>query len=206
MGQSKSITPLSATDCPAGPFETDLEKLSHTPPHEREPIASRQNANHAVPIEISRVLSGAISFFQGGLVNEGIITWYALDIERRLFVAVLGSMGNRLNRVPATEKLSPDQLLRYTDAAGYKRAEFVTVAEATPVQVRDFSCLANKLLASEAGSSPRLVPQDTIKKTFSLLHEGKSLDLGEGPNRSAMIGELEFFIKQPLQELILQTF
>ena len=206
MSQSKSTIPLSGKDCPAGPFETDLEKLSRTPPHEREPIASQQNANLAVPIEISRVLSGAISFFLGGLMNEGTITWYALDIERRLFVAVLGSMGSRLNRVPATEKLSPNQLLRYTDAAGYKRAEFVTVAEATPAQVKDFSCLANKLLASKTGASPRLLPQDTIKKTFSLLREGKSFDLGEGLNRSGMIGELEFFIKQPLQELILQTF
>ena len=141
----------------------------------------------------------------GRLMNEGTITWYALDIERRLFVALLGSMGSRLNRVPATEKLSPNQLLRYTDAAGYKRAEFVTVAEATPAQVKDFSCLANKLLASKTGAST-LLPHETIKKTFSLLREGKSFDLGEGLNRSGMIGELEFFIKQPLQELILQTF
>jgi hypothetical protein len=139
-------------------------------------------------------------------MNEGTITWYALDIERRLFVAVLGSTGNRLNRVPATEKLSADQVLRYTDAAGYKRAEFVTVAEATPAQVREFSCLANKLLASETESSPRVVPQDTIRRTFSLRRGGKSLDLGEGLNRSGMIGELERLIKQPLQKLILQAY
>ena len=207
MDNSGSTTPpLSGKDCPEGPFETDLEKLSDTPPHGRAPAASQQNTNNAVPIEISRILHGGVSFYQGGLMNEGTVTWYAFDIERRLFVAVLGSMDNRVHRIPAAEKLSANQLLRYSDAAGYKRAEFVTLAEATPVQVREFSCLANKLLASEAGSSPQLVPQDTIKKTFSLLHGGKSLDLSEGIKRSGIIGELERFIKQPLQELILQTY
>ena len=33
-------------------------------------------------------------------MNEGTITWYAFDIERRLFGAVLGSTGDRSRHIP----------------------------------------------------------------------------------------------------------
>src|SRR3954462_576354 len=134
-------------DCPHGPFETDIEKISHTCHQDTPSVRSQQEANLVVPIEISRILEGGISFFQGGLMNEGKTTWYAFDVERRLFVAVLASTGNN---IPAVEKLSDNQLLRYTDAAGYRRAEFVTVIGAAPAQVREFSCMANQLLGNES--------------------------------------------------------
>jgi hypothetical protein len=195
----------SGVDCPDGPFETDIAKISHASPRDAPSVRSQQGTNFVVPIEISRILEGGLSFFQGGLMNEGITTWYAFDLERQLFIAVLASKGDGSKHIPAVEKLSANQLLRYTDAAGYRRAEFVTVIEATPVQVREFSCLANKLLASESEKAPRPTPADTMTKSFSLLHEGKSLDLGEGRKRWEIQGELERFISQPLQELIMQA-
>jgi hypothetical protein len=191
-----------ATPCPDGPFETDIGKISQTPLRETPSVGSQQGANAAVPIEISRILEGGISFFQGGIMNEGTSTWYAFDVERRLFIAVLGSTGDRSKHVPAVEKLSANQLLRYTDASGYRRAEFVTATEATPAQVREFSCLANELLAIEPESGPRPTPADTITKSFSLLHKGEPLDLGEGRKRWEVEGALERFISQPLQEPI----
>src|SRR5437667_3242972 len=178
-GQDCGKTAL-APDCPDGPFETDLDRISQATPQGTAAIASEQEANAAVPIEVSRIREGGVSFFQGGLMNEGTMTWYAFDIERRLFIAVLGSAGDRGRHIPALEKLSPNQRLRYTDAAGYRRAEFVTVAGATPAQVREFGCLANKLLAAETESTPRPAPADTMSKSFTLLHRGKSLDLGKG--------------------------
>jgi hypothetical protein len=205
MDVSIAPAPASSNDCPDGPFETDIGKISQTAVRGALSVRSQQCANTVVPIEISRILEGGISFIQGGLVNEGTITWYAFDIERRLFIAVLGSTGDRSRHIPAVEKLSANQLLRYTDAAAYRRAEFVTAIEATPVQVREFSCLANKLLASETESAPRLTPADTMTKSFSLLHEGNLLDLGEGRTRWAIEGDLERFISQPLQELIMQA-
>jgi hypothetical protein len=195
----------SDIDCPDGLFETDIDKISQASPRDTPSVRSQQGTNFVVPIEVSRILEGGISFFQGGLMNEGITTWYAFDVERCLFIAVLGSTGDRAKHIPVVEKLSANQLLRYTDAAGYRRAEFVTVLEATPVQVREFACLANKLLASEAEKAPRPTPADTITKSFSLLHEGRSLDLGEGRKRWEIEGKLERFISQPLQELIMQA-
>lgn len=138
-------------------------------------------------------------------MNEGTTTWYAFDIERRLFIAVLCSARDHSRHLPAVAKLTANQLLRYTDAAGYKRAEFVTATPATPAQVREFSCLANKLLATEKESAPRPTPSDTLTKTFSLLHQGKPLDLGEGRERWEIETELERLMSQPLQELIMQA-
>ena len=192
-------------DCPDGPFETDMENISRVAPLETPSVKSQQGANTAVPIEVSRIREGGISFFQGGLVNEGTITWYAFDVERRLFVAVLGSMGNRSKHIPVAEKLGVNQLLRYTDAAGYKRAEYVTALEATPGQVRQFTCMANKLLATESEQTSRPSPSDTMTRRFSLLHQGKTLDFGGAGKRWHIEGELERFIKQPLQEAILQA-
>lgn len=138
-------------------------------------------------------------------MNEGTETWYAFDIERWLLVAVLCSTGDRSRHVPAVERLTANQLLRYTDAAGYRRAEFVTVAEATAAQVREFSCLANKLLAARTESLVRPAASDTLIKAFSLLHGGKPLDLGEGRERWEMESELERLMSQPLQEMIMQA-
>ena len=196
---------FSSVDCPDGPFETEIDRISQTAPRAAPSVRSQQGANDVVPVEISRILEGGVSFFQGGLMNEGTITWYAFDIDRRFFVAVLGSTGDRSMHGPAVEKLSPNQLLRHTDAAGYRRAEFVTVAEATPAQVREFSCLANKLLAAETENGPRPTPTDTLTKSFSLLYQGRTLDLGEGRRRWEIEGELERFLTQPLQEMILRA-
>ncbi len=204
---NRSAQAASKNDCPDGPFETDIDKISQTSPLDTPPVKSQQAANLVVPIEISRIHEGGISFFQGGVMNEGTTTWYAFDVERRLFIAVLSSIGDRSKRIPAPEKLSANQLLRYTDATGNRRAEFVTVIEATPAQVREFSCQANKLLASEASEEiTRPAPADTITKTFSLLHKGKPLELGKGSKQWEIEGELTRFISQPLQEPILRAY
>jgi hypothetical protein len=207
MNVSAASAQASPTaDCPDGPFETDIDKISRTPAQKAPPVRSQQAANFVVPIEITRILEGAVSFFQGGSMNEGMSTWYAFDVERRMFIAVLANTGEHPKRVPAPEKLSANQLLRYTDATGNRRAEFVTVVEATPAQVREFACLANKLLASESDATPRPAPADTIARAFALLHKGKPAELGKGAKQWEVEGELARFISQPLQEPILRSY
>ncbi len=200
MSASQSVGKgLQDTQCPAGPFETDPDRLSKATPREAPPVASEQSANDAIPTEIARIGEGAVSLFHGGLMNEGTTTWYAFDVERRLFVAVLTSTGSK--RAPSADKLTKAQLLRYTDAAGYRRAEYVTVAAATVEQARTFACLANTLLATEPDAGSRPTPPDTVAKSFSLIHEGKPLQ----PGNWGLEGELERFISGPLQETILQA-
>ncbi len=193
--------------CPNGPFETTIEKISLASPPEPLSIKAQQEVDFAVPIEISRITTGGISFFQGSLINEGISTWYAFDVERHLLIAVITSTNEHSQRIPAVEKLSSNQIVRYTNAAGYRRAEFVTVTLATPIQVREFSCLANKLLVTESDRAfQRPLRSDTMKKSFSLIHCGEALDVGQGQKRWEIQGVLEQSISQPLQQSILQTF
>jgi len=200
-----SVRASSSIDCPDGPFVTDIDKISQISPLDMSPVGSQHTTKFVVPIEVLRIREGGISLFEGGLMNEGITTWYAFDIERRLFIAVLGSMGDRSRHIPAVEKLSANQHVRHTDVAGYARNEFVTIIDATLVQVREFSCLANKLLKSELEKISRPTREDTITKTFSLLHLGKKLDLGEGRKRWEIEGELVHFISLPLQEPIMRV-
>lgn len=136
-------------------------------------------------------------------MNEGMSTWYAFDMERRVFVVVLASARDHPRGIPQTEKLSPDQLIRHTDAAGFKRAEFVTAIAASPEQAKQFACLANALLlcGSEDGALP--TPEGLIKKSFSLVLHGGAVDIGSGPKTSEVVGELLGFIHGALQGSIM---
>jgi len=139
-------------------------------------------------------------------MNGGVISWYAFDVTRHLFVAVLGRMENPHKFLPKPEKLGANQFLRNTDAAGYNRCEFVTILEATPEQVRVFAFLANKLLMTESETLDRPLPADLVAKSFSLLHDGNKLDLGGGRKRWEIEGQIERFITDALQPLINQTY
>jgi hypothetical protein len=199
-------TPADAA-CPSGPFETAIDKISLALPPEQLCAKAPPAIDPAVPIEISRILTGGVSFFQGSLMNEGLASWYAFDVERNLFIAVITSTNEQSSRIPAVKKLSSNQVVRYTDLVGYRRAEFVTVMSATPIQVREFACLGNQLLATVSDPTfNRPLRTDTLKKSFSLLHHGQVLDVGKGQKRWQIQGIIENFISQPLQQLILPTY
>lgn len=193
--------------CPSEPFETAIDKIPSALPQQPSCAKASPEAGAAVPTEISRIVTGGISFFQGSLMNEGLASWYAFDVERNLFIAVITSTNEHSSRIPAVKKLSNNQIVRYTDFVGYRRAEFVTVMSATPIQVREFSCLSNRLLATESDPTfNRPMRTDTLRKNFSLLHHGQALDVGKGQKRWQIQGVIENFISQPLQQLILATY
>lgn len=201
--------------CPDGLFETAIDKISQALNPEAPSAKDQQKTSVSAPIasltpgviEVSRIVTGGVSFFQGSLMNEDLASWYAFDVERNLFIAVITSTNEHSSRIPAVKKLSNNQVVRYTDFVSYRRAEFVTVMSATPMQVREFSCLANRLLATESDLTfHRPMRTDTMKKSFSLLHHGQVLDVGKGDKRWQIQGVMENFINQPLQPLILQTY
>ena len=193
--------------CPNGPFETAIDKISSNLPQQPSCTKAPPEAGVAIPIEISQIVTGGISFFQGSLMNEGVASWYAFDVERKLFIAVITSTNEQSPRIPAVQKLSNNQIVRHTDFGSYRRAEFVTVISASPIQVREFSCLANRLLATESDPAfHRPLRTDTIKKNFSLLHHSQALDVGNGQKRWQIQGGLESFISQPLQQPILKIY
>jgi hypothetical protein len=198
-----SPTP-AAVDCPEGPFETNIDTIARGPLNKTSTIG-QQTDNDAVPIEIARIAEGGVLFVRGGLMNQGMMTWYAIDLERHIFVAVLRSTNPASGHIPSPEKLGVNQTLRSIDAGGQQQTEYVTVVDAQPAQVRTFACLANKLLSSDSEPLERPQPADVMKRQFSLLHNGKALDLGEGRTRWEIEGELTQFMSQPLQEMILRA-
>jgi hypothetical protein len=102
--------------------------------------------------------------------------------------------------------MSPNQILRYSDAAGYKRSEFVTVLEATPAQVREFSCLANQVLAAESEDAIRPMPTDTASKWFALLANGRYMKLPNGKSSWELQDQLKAWIAAPMQEQIRNAY
>jgi len=191
-------------DCPEGPFETDAAKIAQRALKET-PANEEKMDGGDVPIEISRLAEGGLSFVRGGIMDGGMRTWYAFDLERYIFIAVLSSTDPLTARVPSPDKLKPNQYLRRDGGGNRNRTDYVTVVNAQPTQIRTFACLANKLLASERESLDRPLPMDVMKRQFSLLHGGQSLDLGEGRRRWEIEGELVQFISQPLQETLLNA-
>jgi hypothetical protein len=180
---SSMLFAQTSTDaaCPSGPFETAIDKISSALPQQPSCARASPEAGAAVPTEISRIVTGGISFFQGSLMNEGLASWYAFDVERNLFIAVITSTNEHSSRIPAVKKLSNNQIVRYTDFVGYRRAE----------------------------SDPtfnRPMRTDTLRKSFALLHHGQALDVGKGQKRWQVQGVIENFISQPLQQLILLTY
>jgi len=193
--QSTLPAPMAPSPLPEL-FETDLQKITLAaealPAHEKFPDP---NSNLTVPIEISRIRSGSISFFMGAFINDGLITWIAFDADRHLCLSVQGRAGPKLEKLPKAENLGPNQCLRYTDAAGYKRAEIVTIVEATPAEVQEFALLANSLLAHPSVKSPADQMTDTVVYSFDLLTKGKKNPVFRGKKEE----HLKTFISELLR-------
>ena len=140
-------------------------------------IQKHVTSDQKIPIEIERINSGAIFFFQGALVNDGLITWYAFDLDRNLFIAVLGGAGPRFlaKEHAARMRLDSKQFVRYTTSAGYSRSEFVTVNAATDLQRNEFICAANRFLALPKQLNKTVAPppsMNAIARFLSLMHNG----------------------------------
>lgn len=163
-----------ATECPPAPFALNAAppKANNWASHAE--IQKQFSANRPTPVEIERIRDGIVSYHKGsGGEGEGTEFWYAYDAARHVFVSVVGHSGRRLERVPAKSRLGPNQFVRYTDAAGRARSEFVTVIGGDAAQARRFACLANTLLATPVGIVARPLPSDTAVKTLFIRRGGK---------------------------------
>jgi hypothetical protein len=198
--------PTGAESCSDAPLS--VRSAAGNRPLDPFPSAvERQRSNASVPVEIAGIRRGAYSLFVGAHLNDGRITWYGFDLDRRLFIAVLGHAGRHLERLPKESKLAESQLVRLTDAAGYRRGEFVTVSEATAGQAAQFSCLANSLVSTKKTSEPlQPLPTDTLVSEFTLLLDGKTVTFPRTSSARQVQEQLEKFIAQPLQDPILRAY
>lgn len=153
----------------------------------------------ALPPEIARIAEGAVTLFKGGLMNPGQQTWYALDLERRCFLAVLRQAGDDPQAAAAPH---PGGLLRRLQHA----LEAVHQARASAAQCQAFAALAHRLLAcrDEADQPPEPLPQGPLRRTLVLLHAGQALALPQGAQARALRADIVRLIQQPLQARLLQ--
>jgi DNA-binding beta-propeller fold protein YncE len=193
--------------CPKGIFETEPQKIAATAAqHANESKLPARESTEYLPIEISRIRNGGISSYVGAFINDGIITWGAYDAERQLFIAVDGKAGRNVNSVPKQESLTSNQIVRYVERSGTRRADFVTIVSATPQQAREFGCLANRLLAAPSTSEQRPMPSDTAGKATYLVRDGLTVSRGGGSTRWALEDRIQQFIGEPLEELLLRAW
>jgi len=151
-----------------------------------------------LPPEIAQLAEGAVTVFKGGLMNAGQQTWYALDLQRRSFIAVLRRIDQGAGAPQATGPV------RRPEGAAPGTVESVHQAPASAAQCKAFAALAHRLLANPAADTmePAPVPQGPLRRTLVLLHEGRALDMPQGPAAGALQAGIVQLIQQPLQALL----
>jgi hypothetical protein len=199
----------AASDCPSQPYAIATVTSAMSQSALEAEIKKHVTSDQKIPIEIERINSGAIFFFQGALINDGLITWYAFDLDRNLFIAVLGGAGSRfLTKERAAQmKLDSNQFVRYTASAGYSRSEFVTMNAATDRQRNEFICAANRFLTLPKQAKNTAVapppPMHAIAQFLSLLHNGVEVrNDSAGLEGNQIKATLEKLISMPLQTSI----
>lgn len=151
-----------------------------------------------LPPEIAQVVEGAVTVFKGGLMNAGQQTWYALDLQRRCFIAVLRRTDQGTSAPQATGPV------RRPEGAEPGTVESVHQAPASAAQCKAFAALVQRLLASPIADAtePAPMPQGPLRRTLVLLHEGHALELPQGSSASALRADIVQLIQQPLQALL----
>lgn len=181
---------------PPTPFAGVPAAAPATPP-QATPWARSEGDD--LPPEIARVAEGGVTVFKGGLMNPGQQTWYALDLQRRSFVAVLRRTGQGAGAPQATGPV------RRPEGAAPGTVESVHQAPASAAQCKAFAALAHRLLASPAAADdaePAPIPQGPLRRTLVLLHQGRALHMPQGPAAGALQAGIVQLIQQPLQALL----
>lgn len=167
-------------DGPPGPFGPVLD-AAPWPDAQPAPAAPWSRTEDALPPEIARIAEGAVTLFKGGLMNAGRQTWYALDLQRRCFLAVLRQSGAGLAPRPGARPV----------ATCPAATESLHQASASAAQCQAFAALAQRL---------PLVQQQQAAAQRAL---GQGLGLPGGAAAQALRAEIIWLIQQPLQQELL---
>ena len=177
-----------------GPFGPVLD-AAPWPDAQPAPAAPWSRTEDALPPEIARIAEGAVTLFKGGLMNAGRQTWYALDLQRRCFLAVLRQSGAGLAPRPGARPV----------ATCPAATESLHQASASAAQCQAFAALAQRLLAcaDAQDGQPEPLPQGPLRRSLLLLHQGQALALPGGAAAQALRAEIIWLIQQPLQQELL---
>src|SRR5579862_4818492 len=77
--------------CPPGVFETDPDKIAAAfASVNGEPALFKTEHENPTP-EISRIREGAVGYYAGAFINDGLQSWWGYDATRHLFLQVEGT-------------------------------------------------------------------------------------------------------------------
>lgn len=188
-----ACTNLPNNECPSDPYivKDSINENNGWTTHAS--INSLANSNLAIPPEISRIKNGAISYFVGGHINDGLISWSAFDADREIFIHISGGIGPRFQSKPDENILNSNQLFRIIQIDTLKRSELITIVGTTNHQQKLFSCLANQLSHAPIGNQ-QFRRTDTLFNSFEFIRDGVRFDYGKGIQRE--------FIKDKIDNLI----
>jgi hypothetical protein len=110
----------------------------------------------ALPPEIARIQKGMVKRFVGRFVNDGLLTWSGVDLDRRVAIAIERRVFDR--RAHRPRQVSDPQFSRQRGAtfarkwseAGRTEVEVVSIFPISPVEAQAFVCAANPPWASKA--------------------------------------------------------
>ena len=135
-------TSAAQEQCPAGAFGTDPDKIAAAFASVSEEPALFKTEHENPTLEVSRIREGAVGYYAGAFINDGLQSWWSYDATRHLFLQVEGTAA-RFAMMPDLRSLTPNQIVRSSGIWTY----LVTAVRATPEEAREFACRANEIMA-----------------------------------------------------------
>jgi hypothetical protein len=151
----------------------------------------------ALPPEIARIQKGMVKRFVGKFVNDGLLTWSGVDLDRRVAIAIERRVFDR--RAHRPRQVSDPQFSRQRGStfarkwseAGRTEVEVVSIFPISSVEAQAFVCAANPPWAAKGALPARDADEMAEGDTdFFLLdrrpEQGvsyrytKTIELGEG--------------------------
>jgi TonB family protein len=186
-----SITP-SCYGTPYGPQKADSAKAfefpatgTPAPPH--PPMAPEGEASkdririQAMPLEspppeIARIKRGYISAFIGGFINDGLASWFGVDLDRMEVISVQRHIYDRRATLtkpfidPSFQSWDDRGFVRKWSDKGRTETEAVLVGVLDGPDANAFICIANKIWERDSPSPDEIPSQsDTISSSSTLI-------------------------------------
>ncbi|MDB6045601.1 MAG: hypothetical protein JWM63_4152 [Gammaproteobacteria bacterium] len=118
-----------------------------------------------LPPEIARIQTGMVKRFVGKFVNDGLLTWSGVDLDRRVAIAIerrvfdRGAHRPRQVSDPQFSRQRGSTFARKWSEAGRTEVEVVSIFPISPVEAQAFVCAANPAWASK-GALPDEDPDE----------------------------------------------
>ncbi len=148
-------------------------------------IIIRPTRLESIPLEIARIQKGFVHHFVGAFINDGIVYWSGIDLDRALAIVVrrkIYDMRAQMTRPfgdPVFKSWDKESFARKWTSEERTETEVVLRRRLTPDEAEAFTCVANALWKSD-DKQQSMRPSDTFLSNNTLLdntNEGNAIVL-----------------------------